>query len=353
MSGEGGAPGSSGAPFAAVSRLAPPRALTDPPPLEARAVGQRAGPLWFLRDCSLELERGCTALVGPNGAGKTTLLRVLAGIRPPAAGRIYLHGRPVGEDELRQAVAYVPQFPGVHGRLRAAAHLERIAAWWGLPAPRAEAAEALERLGLAAAADRRGGELGAAERRRLALAEAWIRRCRIVLFDEPTADLDPEERAAFWAELSALQDDPTGPDAACVTTHRFDEVGAHCAGAVVLAQGRVCFAGSVRELAARAAGRCFRIPPAGHGDAAETAAASDGAGAAQGPGRRPGIIIGVDPDGARLTFGYEADHLPAEAVPRAPTPLDGYLHALVEPARGRGGLGRRAARTRRGEGGGA
>lgn len=309
-----------GAPAAPAAPPPPIHPAATWAPLQARATGQRAGGRWLLRDCTLDLGPGSTALVGPNGAGKTTLLRVLAGIRDAAAGRIWLDGRPARAEELRQAVAYVPQFPGVHPRLRARAHLERLAVWWGFPEPRTEARETMERLGLAPFADVVCAALDSGRRRRLALAEAWLRRCRVVLFDEPTADLDPEERAAFWTDLAALQADPSGPEAALVTTHLFDEVGSHCAWVAVLSDGRVPFSGSAPELAAQAAGRCFRLASPGLDPAAVPVDT-----------REDGVAVFLPPEAA----------VPAGAEPRAPTPLDGYLAVL------RGGGAVPAARSRR------
>jgi len=288
--------------------------------LEGRALGQRAGAAWLLRDCTLNLGPGCTALLGPNGAGKTTLLRVLAGICPAAGGRVWLEGRPVGPEELRRAVAYVPQFPGVHPRLSAERHLQRLAGWWGVPSPAEEAAEALERLGLTAERGTLCGALAAGQRRRLAVAEAWVRHCRVVLFDEPTADLDAQERAAFWAELAALQAERGGPAATLVTTHLLDEVVAHCAGAVVLAAGRAAFSGGLGELAARAAGACFRLRP----------------GDQPGPPAPPPdcAVVTVETDGTLGLLAGPGRLAPPAAEPRAPTPLDGYLR-LVQGLQGR------------------
>lgn len=129
-----------------------------------------------------------------------------------------------------------------------------------------------------------------------------MRRCRVVLFDEPTADLDPGERVAFWTQVGALQAAGDGPEVALVTTHLFDEVAGHCARVAVLAAGRVRFAGTA---AARAAGRCFLAPPGA-------------------PVPAGSVVVGVEPDGTRHVLGA------GPGQPQPPSPLDGYLAVMTE-----------------------
>ncbi len=305
--------------------------------MEARGLGQRLRGRTILRGCTFALAPGVTALLGPNGAGKSVLLRTLAGVLPPVGGGVWLDGRRAGPRRLHHAVVCVAQFPGVHPWLSVRGHLERAAAWSGAQRPRAMADAAVERLGLAREAGVPAGRVPVAARRRLAIAEAWLRGCRVLLLDEPTADLNPEERAAFWAEVARLRGSrdgtsPRAPDALLLTTHLLDEVEAYCHFALVLSAGRVLFAGGVDALADRAAGACFRLPPA-----AEVPPGFSLVGATPGGGQE--VLAGPEEGGPPADPGTAAPGalaraaLPAGAAPRGPTLLDGYLR-LVEGGAG-------------------
>ncbi len=270
------------------------------PPLAAEGLTQRLRHRTVLRGCTFAVPSGTTALLGPNGAGKTVLLRTLAGITPAVGGRVWLGGGDAaGPADLLHEVAYVPQFPGVHPRLTVRDHLERTARWRRIAGPRGSAEDAAERLGLSRWMHVAAGRLAPAQRHRLALAEAWVCRARIVLFDEPTADLDPEERAAFWSQAAALP-----AEAVVVTTHHFDEVQAHCRAALVLQGGRIRFAGAVADLAAAAEGCCFLLPPGA-------------------PGVAGCIVVGITPAGTEVLTSE-----PLAAPERPAGALDGYLHIL-------------------------
>ncbi len=294
--------------------------------LQARSLEQRLRGRLVLAGCTFSLGPGVTALLGPNGAGKSVLLRTLAGILPWTGGGLYLDGEPARARQLRRLVASVSQFPGVHPWLGVRGHLERAAAWSGRPQPAAAAAAALERLGLQREAGTLAGRVPLPVRRRLAVAEAWVRGCRILLLDEPTADLHPEERAAFWDEVGSLLRPGPGDDgglvAVMVTTHLLGEVAAHCDAVLLLAQGRIRFAGAPAALAAQAAGACLRIPPAA-------------------PAAAGWLEVGVGVEGWRdvvavpggAAGGGGVRSQPAGGVARPPTLLDGYLRVV----RGGGG----------------
>lgn len=227
--------------------------------LRGDGIYQKIGRHVLLRHAVLSLRAGRTALLGPNGAGKTTLLRVLAGITTEHQGALLLDGAAASSVLLHRTVAYVPQFPGAHPQLTCLEHLERTALLAGLPRPLAAAREVLERAGLGDQAWSKGAALGAVLRRRLAIAQAWVRGARILLFDEPTADLDDAERARFWDSLTFFERD-RGDVAIVVTTHVLDEAAAHCDDAVLMVDGRVIFCGAVDELALHAQGLVFELP---------------------------------------------------------------------------------------------
>jgi ABC-2 type transport system ATP-binding protein len=273
----------------------------------APGAGRRGRPI--LRALSFALGPGVTALIGPNGAGKSTLMRALAGAVVPAAGRVAWQGEAWSTAERRRHVAYVPQFPGLYPELTPRQFLTRIRLWTevaeDLAGASRAATEALARWGLEEAADRPTAALAPADRRRLALAGAWVRGCPLILLDEPTSGLDPLERAAFWTLVARLVADAPPPTAVVVTTHDLDEVDAYCDGAVVVAGGRAHFAGPVEAHAAQAAGRAWRVREAALGPA----------------------LVGVRPagDGWLDVLALPGATVPAAGRARQPTALDGYL----------------------------
>lgn len=281
--------------------------MSDAPLIQARRLGFRlgAGRSPLLDECTFTLEAGFTALIGPNGAGKTTLCRVLSGLYRPTRGTLRL----VREGDR---VAYVPQFPGVYPHLSPRGFLVRLALWNGFGGAEASrrADLALERLDLLEVADRAGHTLDPAQRRRLALASVWVQRAAVVLFDEPTATLDPQGRLAFWQELYAWSRERESPRAYLVTTHHLTEVEAYCQRAILLDRGRTRFSGTVGELTGRAEPYTFwsEHPPHHHvGEARFEASREEG-----------------------TRFAVLSDRVPAPAdwTPRPPRLVDGYLWIL-------------------------
>lgn len=171
-------------------------------PLEAEGVCVRAGEREVLHGVSFRLEPGMrTVILGANGAGKSMLLRALHGLVPTSAGRITWAGGP----RPARSEALVFQRP-VMLRRAALANIEYALAVRGVGRGerRARAREALERVGLAALADRSARVLSGGEQQRLALARAWALRPRILYLDEPTASLDPSAAAEVEREIGAI-----------------------------------------------------------------------------------------------------------------------------------------------------
>ncbi|MCY0899440.1 MAG: ABC transporter ATP-binding protein [Firmicutes bacterium] len=238
-----------------------------PPLLTVDNLGHRAGSRWLIRRVTFSLNPGFTALIGPNGAGKSTLMRTLAGLLTRDEGRI---GSPWirSAKGIHRRIGYIPQFPGVYQQLTVRQSLLRTAVWdepteWRAIHDKVDAI--IDRLNLAALADRRGSELHPSERRRLALASVWLRRVLVVLLDEPTAGLDPEERLQFWQDLYWLRTLPESPRGYLVTTHLLAEVERYCDTVVVLEQGRVTYQEPVGHFIYRAAGHTFYAPDGASG----------------------------------------------------------------------------------------
>ncbi|MCY0877649.1 MAG: ABC transporter ATP-binding protein [Firmicutes bacterium] len=233
-----------------------------PPLLLVENIGHRVASRWLIRHVTFSLSQGFTALIGPNGAGKSTLLRTLAGLLSRDEGQLRSPWVRNARNITRR-IGYIPQFPGVYHQLTARQYLMRTAFW---DEPRlgrqveAKVDAIIERLQLGAIADRRGHELHPSERRRLALASVWLRRVLVVLFDEPTAGLDPEERLKFWQDLYVLRTLPESPRGYLVTTHLLTEVERYCDAVLLVDQGRVTHHEPVAQFIARAEGHTFYAP---------------------------------------------------------------------------------------------
>jgi ABC-type multidrug transport system ATPase subunit len=159
--------------------------------LSARSVSRRYGRLAALAPIDLELHSGeSVALVGPNGAGKSTLLSLLAGSLRASEGGISITGA--------AKVGWLPQRPSHYGRLTARENLVLFARLENVGDPVRRAAELLERFSLPG--DRPSAHLSVGNRQRLSLAIALLGDPNVLLLDEPTASLDPKQRALLWQE---------------------------------------------------------------------------------------------------------------------------------------------------------
>lgn len=158
-----------------------------------------------VRSVDLDLESGVVGLVGPNGAGKTSLLQMIATITRPTEGRILYRGTDVvkSPDQLRRTLGYLPQDFGVYENLKAREFLRYLAAMKGVT-DRSRIDAMLEKVNLHGVADRRVGGFSGGMRQRLGIAQALINEPEVLVVDEPTAGLDPEERVRFRNVLSEI-----------------------------------------------------------------------------------------------------------------------------------------------------
>jgi ABC-2 type transport system ATP-binding protein len=188
---------------------------------------------------SLEVPPGLFGLLGPNGAGKTTLMKILATLLGPDAGTARLDDTDlVGEPErARRLVGYLPQDFGLYASFTAEQMLAYLAALKGVPGRERRAAvrELLERVNLDDVRGRRLGGFSGGMRQRFGIAQALLGRPRLVVVDEPTAGLDPEERARFLALLA----DVAGDAVVLLSTHIVADVAAVCTRMAVLVEGSV------------------------------------------------------------------------------------------------------------------
>lgn len=161
-----------------------------------------------LTDFSLTIDKGILGLLGPNGAGKSTLMKIIATISKPTEGRLLLNGRDIVQhpDYIRKILGYLPQDFGVYPNLNSYEFLEYIAAMKGVGGPglRKRIDMLLEGVNLTADAKRPIGTYSGGMKQRIGIAQALLNNPEVLIFDEPTVGLDPEERVRFRQLISDL-----------------------------------------------------------------------------------------------------------------------------------------------------
>lgn len=231
------------------------------PLLRAMGVTRRFGSVLALDGVDLAVAPGeLVGLLGPNGAGKSTLLSLVTGVRRPHAGRLELFGRSPTDPAARRELGATPQETALPATLRVGEVVAFVARHFPDPVP---AAELLDRFGLDGLARRQTGGLSGGQRRRLALALAFVGRPRLVVLDEPTTGLDVEARRAVWA---AVRDYAAGGGTVLLSSHQMEEVEELARRVVVLGGGRVLADGPLAQVRARVAlstvsVRADRLPP--------------------------------------------------------------------------------------------
>jgi len=217
---------------------------------------RRFGRTQAVAGVSLQAGAGVFGLLGPNGAGKTSLLRMMATVLPPTSGRLRLLDRDPGSyaprREIRRRLGYLPQNLGYYPGFTVAEFVEYFALLKDIPpgqVPRAVAA-AIEHVGLGDKARSKLRTLSGGMLRRAGIAQAIVNGPELLLLDEPTAGLDPEQRVAFRALLRDVGQRAT----VIVSTHLVEDVGAACTQVALMDQGKIVFHGTPDELTARAEG---------------------------------------------------------------------------------------------------
>jgi ABC-2 type transport system ATP-binding protein len=208
----------------------------------------------------LSFRPGITGLLGPNGAGKTTLLRIIATVLAPDEGGVHLLGRspdtPETLAEVRRQLGYLPQEMGFPRGFTGFAFVDYMAVlkeWTERSSRHDEVRRVLGLVDLADVATKRVRALSGGQRRRVALAQALLGDPALLLLDEPTTGVDPQQRVSLRQVLSRAGERST----VLLSTHQTEDVAALCDRVVVLDQGRIRFDGAVTDLVATAAGRVW------------------------------------------------------------------------------------------------
>ncbi|MCO5949145.1 ABC transporter ATP-binding protein [Mucilaginibacter flavidus] len=164
-----------------------------------------------LSNYSITIDRGILGLLGPNGAGKSTLMKIIATISKPTTGTLFLDGEDIvkNPDNIRKILGYLPQDFGVYPNLNAYEFLEYIAALKGVGGPdlRKRIDMLLDGVNLTADAKRPIGTYSGGMKQRIGIAQALLNDPKVLIFDEPTVGLDPEERVRFRQLISDLAND--------------------------------------------------------------------------------------------------------------------------------------------------
>ena len=216
------------------------------------------GPVTALQGINLDVSPGMFGLLGPNGAGKTTLMRILAGLLEPTSGQVRLDNEDIiaRPDAVWRRLGYLPQDFGFYPHLTGEKMLAHLLELKGIEAPggmKKLCRELLERVNLSYAAKRRVKTYSGGMRQRLGIAQAIAGNPRLIIADEPTAGLDPEERLRFYRLLAELAEDRI----VLLSTHIVEDVAVLCPRFAVIRHGRLVALTSPHEALRPIQGKIF------------------------------------------------------------------------------------------------
>jgi ABC-2 type transport system ATP-binding protein len=235
--------------------------------ISVESVSKRYGGVTAVDQLTFAVERGeVVGFLGPNGAGKTTTMRMITGTLQPDEGAVLLDGVPVGSDPLaaKRRIGYLPEANPLYDELIVAEYLDYVADLRGLSPQdaRSGVAAAVEETDIGAVFYRPIGECSKGYRQRIGLASAILHRPEVLILDEPTEGLDPNQRVEIRRLVSTLGRERT----VLLSTHVMQEVEATCSRLVILSQGKLAAEGSVQSLlASKTGGARYIIEAEGSG----------------------------------------------------------------------------------------
>ena len=212
-----------------------------------------------LSDYSITVENRVLGLLGPNGAGKSTLMKIIATISKPTKGTLFLDGVDIvnNPDYIRKILGYLPQDFGVYPNLNAYEFLEYIAAMKGVGGKglRQRIDMLLEGVNLTADAKRHIGTYSGGMKQRIGIAQALLNNPKVLIFDEPTVGLDPEERVRFRQLIS----DMAGDSIIILSSHIVSDIETIAGEVAIMKSGELLYKGIQPDIIKKADGRIFKI----------------------------------------------------------------------------------------------
>ncbi|WP_311553234.1 ABC transporter ATP-binding protein [Propionimicrobium lymphophilum] len=268
-----------------------------------------------LDDVTLDLPQGMIGLLGSNGAGKTTLMRILCGIIKPTRGRVLVDGHDLSDARTRRALkkslGYLPQDVEPYPNLTPLEFLDYVGVLKGIDSARErkqQASNLVTRVGLDNARNRKIGGFSGGMRRRVGIAQALMGQPSLLIVDEPTAGLDPEERMRFRTLLASLGKERT----VILSTHILDDVAQTCPYVFVLREGRLRYDGPTDGLVDTARGRTWlTTTPSGEPPSNAT-------------------VVNATATTAGTQYRIVTDNPPEDAIPIAPNLEDGYMALAIQ-----------------------
>jgi len=228
--------------------------------LEIRKIGKcYKGEFWAISDLSLEIGTGVLGLLGPNGAGKSTLMRILATVTKATQGTVRWNGVDIGTspNHLRKVLGYLPQDFGVYPNLSPVEFLTYLAAARGISggSARRRIDALLELVNLTDARKRPLGTFSGGMKQRVGIAQALLNDPRLLIVDEPTAGLDPEERARFRGLLAEL----AGDRIVILSSHIVSDIESAATSIAVIKKGSLRFQGVPEDLLRTVEGKVWEM----------------------------------------------------------------------------------------------
>lgn len=220
------------------------------------------GGSYAIKNLNLEIPNGMFGLLGPNGAGKSTLMRILVTLMKPSSGKVTINGTldlAKNRREIRSMLGYLPQDFSFFSKLKTYEFLDYAARLAGMKngtTRRTAVEQMLEEVGLFEARDRIANKLSGGMKRRLGIAQALINDPKIIIVDEPTTGLDPEERIRFRNLLSTIS---TRDVTIILSTHIVGDISSTCDNMALLNKGKLAFSGSPEQLVKEADGFVWLI----------------------------------------------------------------------------------------------
>lgn len=225
--------------------------------LEIKNLNKKFGKKIALDNLEFSFDKGVYGLLGPNGSGKTTLIRCITGLYTVNHSSISYNGSPVNSKDYQSRIGYLPQNFGLFKDLSCREALLLIANLKGIIKQEAEnnVSEVLEKVNLSEVNDSKVSSLSGGMIRRLGIAQALLGNPDIVIFDEPTVGLDPEERLRFKSIISKIDKNKT----VIISTHIVEDVEALCSNIAIMSRGNIIANGSCNEIAQLANGKVYIV----------------------------------------------------------------------------------------------